>query len=224
MRHRKNVSYKVLLLNLLEQLRQCWRRVLWRLFDATLIPMALFLVGSKLNGVFTGLLCGTGWVCTRAVTGVLRGRPVPAIVLAACFSSVRVGIAVLFMSPQLWVVQGVAHTASVGALLCATSLRGASPLLGNAVNDVFPFLGRMLGAAQASFSRSVGVVWGAQQVLLAMLNLVFLRLMPVQTFIVLRPFIGWALAVPTFLVTLTILKRAVERNEKALLLTSATHA
>jgi hypothetical protein len=74
----------------------------------------------------------------------------------------------------------------------------------------------MLGAAQSSFSRSVGVVWGAQQVLLACLNLVFLRLMPVQTFIVIRPFIGWTLAVPTFLVTLRILKRAVERNEQGL--------
>jgi hypothetical protein len=214
----------MLLVNLIEQLRRCWRRVLWRLFDATLIPMALFLIGSRLNGVITGLLFGSSWVCSRAVIGVLRGKPVPAIVLAACFSSVRVGVAVLFMSPQLWVVQGVAHTASVGALLCATSLRGTSPLLGNAINDVFPFLGRMLGAAQASFSRSVGVVWGAQQVLLAMLNLVLLRVMPVQTFIIVRPFIGWALAVPTFLVTLMILKRAVERNEKLLVLAGTSNA
>lgn len=218
------MSYRMLLINLIEQLRRCWRRVLWRLFDATLIPMALFLIGSRLNGVITGLLFGSSWVCSRAVIGVLRGKPVPAIVLAACFSSVRVGVAVLFMSPQLWVVQGVAHTASVGALLCATSLRGTSPLLGNAINDVFPFLGRMLGAAQASFSRSVGVVWGAQQVLLAMLNVVLLRVMPVQTFIIVRPFIGWALAVPTFLVTLMILKRAVERNEKLLVLAGISNA
>lgn len=190
---------------MLKGLRKHYPTILWRFVDATLIPLALFFAGNYLRNVWAGLLLSSAWVCVRALTGLLKNKPVPTIIIAACLSITRVLVALLFMSPKLWAFQGASHTAIVGATLLVSSYKGSS-LLTAATRDLFPFLSDMLGVMHATFSRNVGILWGAQQIFLAAVNVFAIRMLPLTTFIYIKPLLGWMLALPTLFLSFWCLK------------------
>lgn len=190
----------------LKGLRKHYPTIIWRFVDATLIPLVLFFAGNYLHNVWVGLLLSSSWVCVRALTGLLKNKPVPTIILAACLSITRILVALLFMSPKLWAFQGASHTAVVGAMLLVSSHKG-SPLLNAGMRDLFPFLSDILGVMHATFSRNVGIIWGAQQIFLAAVNVLAIRMLPLTTFMYIKPLLGWMLALPTLFLSFWCLKR-----------------
>lgn len=192
-------------------LRSSVRPALVRIVDACLIPTALYICGLHLGSIWWGLLASTTWTCSRLLARHLRHKGTSTHALSASACLVRLLIAFLLASPALWAIQGVAQTFVAGIALFSSSLLGRVSLLDGALRDVLPALQHLLGAAHTQFARAIGVLFGAQQVLLAMVNVGLMRLVPLETYLAVRPFVGYALALPTVGLALLVLRRHAHR-------------
>ena len=205
------MSYAFMYASLKGHLKASYRHIVGRFIDATLIPLGLFASGVAFINVWAGLVLSSLWVSVRALMGVASRRPAPTVICSAILSISKIVVALLFMSPELWAYQGAAHTAVVGVAVVTASFLTPTGVSG-VLTDIFPFLSKMLPFTYISFSRSLAVLWGIQQVLLAAANLVLLRLMAFETFYYAKPFLGWFMTVPTVLIGIVLLKRSVTKS------------
>lgn len=202
-----NLPSSVTLRQLMRLVLANWRLLLWRVLDSIVIPLVLFRGAYSLAGVWVGLGVATSWPCVRLLMRWHRGESGGMMLLAAVGQVLRLGVALLLASPDLWVVQGVAHTAGMGAVLAATGARGPSPLVDATLRDTAPWVGKLLGASQAAYSRSLAVLWGLEQIVLAGVNLFIATRVHIGTYLAIKPLIGWACAVPTLLISFVQLRR-----------------
>ena len=186
-----------------------WKHTLWRVIDTALIPLSLFYIAFAIGGVWPGMGAATAWSCLRLFQRYKSGTPSGTLYLAATVQLVRLLVAVILMSPRAWAVQGVAQTAAGGAVLMASGFRGPSLLVSNATGDATPWVARLLGASHAAFSRTMAVVWGFEQLIVAATNLVIAQRFSVGTYMVLRPLLGWAWAIPALLFSVRTLRKNV---------------
>lgn len=205
-------STRVTLRHIARHVLDDWRTLLWRLLDSILIPLALFRVTYALAGVWVGLGAATAWPCLRLLMRWRKGEPSGLMLLAAVGQLLRLGVALLLASPDLWVFQGVAHTAGMGAVLAATGARGPSSLIDTTLRDTVPWAQKLLGSSHAAYSRSLALLWGFEQIVLAGANLFIATRVHISTYLALKPLIGWACAAPTLAISIVRLRNSARNG------------
>lgn len=216
------MSYILVYLTLKKHFISDYRRVLGRFIDVTLMPLGLFACGVYLSSIWAGLILSSLWVSFRAVMGMAARRPAPTVICAAVLSFLKITVALVFMSPELWAYQGAAYTAVVGVGVATASFLAPASISG-ILTDIFPFLPKILPGTYAVFSRSLALLWGVQQVSLAGANVVLLQNMTFEKFYYTKPFLGWFMAIPTVLVGVVLLKRSAVKSIGQIDSIEATH-
>ena len=190
---------------------QDWKHTLWRFLDATVIPLAFFTITAAMFNVWSAMATSTAWTCGRLIYRRHRGEPAGTLVISAVVQVIRLAVAIVLMSPKAWAFQGVAQTAAGGAVLVATSVRGQASIVGAAVSDATPWVRRLLGGSHSSFSRTISIVWGVEQIVLAAANLLLATRLSLQTFMLVKPVLGWLMATPALLLSVRTLRRNHQR-------------
>jgi hypothetical protein len=175
--------------------------------EACVVPTVLYLVFSKMFSLWWGIGASFAWTSALLLIHRHRGTASSHLVISLGFSSLRFVSALLLSSPALWAFFGIAQTAFVGASVATFAAVGKVHLIERVTHDLAPILRSYLGATTGRLTQSLAVLWGVQQMLLAALNTALLATIPIETYLAIRPFLGFVLAAPLLAIATVLLRR-----------------
>lgn len=141
-----------------------------------------------------------------------HGEESAMLLLTAARSAIMLTVGFVFSSPDLWAVQGAIATGVTGFLIAASSTR-QHPFVGKLIDDLLPSIRTTLGKEPLEkISKKLGYLWGGEQILLALLNVLLLQLVPFGTFLWLRVILGWVLAGPTLAISAKLLAGSLKET------------
>ena len=160
------------------------RRLLPYVVEATMIPTALYYLGLVTVGLMWGVLAAVAWTYSCIARRLVRGRPVPGLLVVASLGiSVRAGLYLLDDNAFVYFVQPIVKTVA-SALLFGCSVLIGKPLVGRFAAD-FCLFDDEVGARPAivSLFRRLTILWAAVQGAIAAINLTLLLTVPVPVFV-----------------------------------------
>ncbi len=195
------------------RLRVMARHALPHVVEATVIPVALFLVTLRVLGVWGAVIAGMLWGYGAVLRRVLRGRRVPGILaLGVVTLTARTVVTVLTGSVFVYFLQPTLGTALV-AIAFLLSVPVGHPLAERLAGDFCPIPDDVLANAHVKlFFRRITVLWACTQGLNATLTLWLLVSQSVATFVVARTVVSWSLTGTAILISTLWFKRSMARH------------
>jgi hypothetical protein len=163
------------------------RRASLRVLEGVVIPLALFLVGLRILGVWGAMTVGLAWVYGLILLRVCLRRPIPGILLLGALSlTTRTIIAFASHSVVVYFLQPSLGTALVaGAFLVSVGLD--RPLAGRLAVDFCPLSPEFCANVHVRrFFRDISLLWAFAQAANAGITIWLLFSQSVGTFVVLR--------------------------------------
>ena len=194
-------------------LRTLVRHAAPRFIEATLIPLALFLVGLHFMGVWTAMIAGLAWVyCAIGVRLWLR-RPVSGLLmLGALTLTARTIIALASHSVVVYFLQPSLGTMLIaGAFLLSVPLN--RPLAGRLAADFCPLPTTMhTNAHVRRFFRQISLLWAFAQTANAGITIWLLFSQSLSTFVMLRMVVSTSVTLAAIAISALWFKRSMRRN------------
>jgi hypothetical protein len=184
-----------------------------RFIECTLIPLALFLVGLHLLGIWGAMLFGISWVYAAIATRLLLRRKVPGLlVLGAVTLTARTVIAMAAHSAVVYFLQPSLGTIMVaGAFLVSVGLD--QPLAARLAADFCPLSLEVHGNQHVRiFFRRVSLLWAAAQAANATITIWLLFSQSVATFVVLRSVVSAGVTVSAIAISTFWFYRSMSRH------------
>lgn len=178
----------------LSVLKAVARRLLPHLVEATLVPTVLFYLSFLILGPVAAYLSALAWSSWAIGRRVVRGVPVPAIlVLAAVGLTIRTSFALASGSTFVYFFQPVLGKVALSGVLLLSVAQGR-PLIGRFARDfctIAPDIEARPGIIR--LFRHLTYLWAGVNVAAAAVSLLLLLTLPVSAFLAVKPFVGWVI-------------------------------
>lgn len=182
-------------------------------FEATLIPLALFYAGYALFGFTVAVLATMGWAYAALARRFLTGRPIPGMLLiSALLLTARTVVSLLTGSAFLYFLQPTLGGVLV-ALAFGASVFMGRPLCERLAAELVPLPDHVATAPwiRAFFAR-ITVLWAATFALNAVASLWLLMDGSIGTFLIGRTAISTGLTLVAIAVSTVAFIRTARRN------------
>jgi hypothetical protein len=203
----------------LPDLRTMARRASLRVLEGVVIPLALFLVGLRILGVWGAMTVGLVWVYGLIAARVCMRRPVPGILmLGAVTLTARTIIAFASHSVVVYFLQPSLGTALVAtAFLVSVALD--RPLAGRLAVDFCPLSAEFRANVHVRrFFRQISLLWAFAQAANAGITIWLLFSQSVATFVVLRSVVSLGVTTIAIVASSLWFWRTMVRNDIAVTL------
>ena len=203
----------------LPDLHSMARRASLRVLEGVLVPLAIFLVGLRLLGVWGAIGIGLVWIYGLIAVRVCMRRPVPGILLiGAVTATARTIIAVASHSVVVYFLQP-----SLGTALIATAFLVSvvldRPLAARLAVDFCPLSDEVRANVHVRrFFRQISLLWAFAQGANAAITVWLLFSQSVGTFVVLRSVVSTSLTAVAIIVSSLWFWRTMVRNDIAVTL------
>jgi hypothetical protein len=194
-------------------LRSLARRASLRVLEGVIVPVALFLVGLRLLGVWGAMSVGLAWVYGLILLRVCMRRAVPGILLLGALSlTTRTIIAVASHSVVVYFLQPSLGTALVGgAFLVSVALD--RPLAGRLAVDFCPLSPEFCANVHVRrFFREISLLWAFAQAANAGITIWLLFSQSVGTFVVLRTVVSAGMTTGAIVASTLWFRHSMARN------------
>jgi len=194
-------------------LRTLARHAAPRFIEGTLVPLALFLIGLHVLGVWAAMIAGLAWVYSAIGVRLWLRRPIPGILaLGALTLTARTIVAIVSHSVVVYFLQP-----SLGTMLIAGaflfSVPFDRPLAGRLAADFCPLPDTMHGNAHVRrFFRQISLLWAFAQTANAGITIWLLFSQSLSTFVVLRMVASTSVTVTAIIVSALWFKSSMRRN------------
>lgn len=194
-------------------LRTLARHALPRFVEGTLIPLALFLVGIRILGVWGAMSVGLVWVYSAILVRLVLRKRVPGVlVLGAVTLTARTVIALVSGSVFVYFLQP-----SLGTMLVAVAFLASvplnRPLAGRLADDFCPLPHDVRGNAHVRrFFRQISLLWAFAQIANASLTVWLLFSQSLSTFVVLRTIVSSSVTITAIVVSALWFRRSMARH------------
>jgi hypothetical protein len=163
------------------------RRLLPLLFEATLVPAALFYVFLEVSGPGTAILAALFWSYGAVLRRLVTRRPIPAILALGCVGlAARTVFALASGSTFVYFLQPIGTTLALAAVFLGSLLFG-KPLVSRMAHDFCPMAPDV--AARPRVMRLLSgltVLWACVHLATAAMTFGLLVTLPVSTFVVMK--------------------------------------
>jgi hypothetical protein len=201
----------------LPDLRSMARRASLRVLEGVLVPLAIFLIGLRVVGVWGAMAIGLVWIYGLIVVRLCMRRPVPGILLLGALTlTARTIIAVAAHSVVVYFLQPSLGTALVaGAFLVSVALD--RPLAGRLATDFCPFSAEFRANEHVRrFFREISLLWAFAQAANAAITIWLLFSQSVGAFVVLRSVVSLSVTTTAIVVSSLWFRRTMVRNDIAI--------
>ena len=195
-------------------LRSVVRRASLRVLEGVVVPLALFLIGLHVLGVWGAMTVGLVWVYGLILVRVCLRRPIPGILLLGALSlTTRTIIAFASHSVVVYFLQPSLGTALVaGAFLVSVGLD--RPLAGRLAVDFCPLSPEFCANAHVRrFFREISLLWAFAQAANAGITIWLLFSQSVGTFVVLRTIVSAGMTAGAIVLSTLWFRRSMARND-----------
>ena len=160
------------------------RRLVPYLIEATLIPSVLFYAFLVTFGLLSGFLAALGWAFACVALRIVRGRPIPGLLILACVGlTVRTLIYLWSSNVFVYYAQPILRTL-VTAATFALSVQVGRPLIARFANDFCPLAPDLqVRPAIVRLFRRLTYLWAGVNALLAAVSLALLWTVPTTVFV-----------------------------------------
>jgi len=194
-------------------LRTVARHAIPRIVECTLIPLALFVLGLHMLGVWGAMLIGLAWVYTAIITRLVLRRPVPGLLLIGGVTlTARTMVAIASHSALVYFLQPSLGTIMIaGAFLFSVPLD--RPLAAKLAADFCPLSHDVRGNHHVRrFFRRISLLWAAAQAANASITIWLLFTQSLSTFVVLRSVVSATVTISAIAISTLWFYRTMARN------------
>jgi intracellular septation protein A len=194
-------------------LRTVARHAVPRVVEGTLIPLALFLLGLRVIGLWGAMAAGLVWIYMAIAARVVLRRRVPGILMISALTlTARTAIALMAHSMVVYFLQpSLATTLVAAAFLFSVPLD--RPLAGRLAADFCPLPNEMHANTHVHrFFRQISLLWAFAQLLNAGLTIWLLFSQSLATFVVLRSAVSMSVTVVAIVASTLWFKRSMARH------------
>ena len=196
-----------------------------RIVESTLIPLALFLVGLRVLGVWGAMTAGLVWVYALILIRLCMRRRVPGVLLLGAVTlSARTVVAIASHSVVVYFLQPSLGTMLIaGAFLFSVALD--RPLAGKLAADFCPLSSEVHSSAHMrTFFRQISLLWAFAQALNATVTIYLLFSQSLGTFVVLRTVVSTGITLLAIAASALWFKRSMRRHGISVQLPRWRHA
>lgn len=189
------------------------RHAIPRVIEGTLIPLALFIVGLRVIGVWGAMFAGLGWAYGAILVRLVLRRRVPGILaIGAVTLTARTIIAMASHSAVLYFLQPSLGTIAVSvAFLLSVPID--RPLAGRLAADFCPLPREVHGNRHVrDFFRRISLLWAGAQAANAALTLWLLFSQSLSTFVVFRSVVSSGTTVTAIVISTVWFRRHMRRH------------
>ena len=189
------------------------RHAIPRVIEGTIVPLALFLIGLRVIGVWGAMFAGLGFVYAAILVRLVARRPVPGILaIGAVTLTVRTIIAVLSHSSVVYFLQPSLGTIAVSAAFLL-SVPFGRPLAARLAADFCPLSREVHGNQHVrAFFRRISLLWAAAQAANAGLTLWLLFSQSLATYVVFRSVVSAGTTITAITISTLWFLRCMRRN------------
>jgi hypothetical protein len=194
-------------------LRTVFRHAAPRFIEGTLMPLALFLVGLRVLGVWGAMTAGIVWVYSAILVRIVMRKHVPGIlILGAVTLTARTIVAIAAHSVVVYFLQP-----SLGTMLVAAAFLFSvpinKPLAGRLANDFCPLPDEMhTNLHVRRFFRQISLLWAFVQALNASVTIWLLFSQSLGTFVMARQAVSTTLTISAIVASIVWFKRSMNRH------------
>ena len=194
-------------------LRVLGRHAAPRIIEGTLIPLALFVVGLRVLGVWGAMIAGLVWLYAAIFVRLALHRRVPGVlVLGAITLTARTLVALASHSVLVYFLQPSLGTILVGAAFLL-SVPLDRPLAARLAADFCPLSLEVRGNPHVrAFFRRISLLWAAAQMTNAALTIWLLFSQSVATFVLLRTVVSAGVMISAIAVSTIWFLRSMSRH------------
>jgi hypothetical protein len=189
------------------------RRSAPAVIEASLIPTALFYSCLVIVGLSAAYVASLVWVYAAALSRLVRGRPVPPLlVLASVGVTVRTSAAVIQGSPFIYFVQPVVGSLIVGfAFLISVAV--GRPLAESMALEFWPLTPEMQSRpGVVRLLRRLTLLWAGANLAIGLANLTLLLAVPLPAFVAVRQPVAWTITLGAIALTIDRSVRTAHRE------------
>ena len=190
------------------------RRGLPGVFEASLVPAAIFLATTAAFASNVAMVAVFAWGIAVVLRRLLSGRQVPSLVVLGLVGlTVKTLVGLMSGSTFVYFLQPVATTVVIGALFFGSALIGR-PIIARIAHDFCP-LSSDVAARPAVMELFVGltVLWATVQFVNAGTTVGMLLSLPTNLFVVLRPVASLALSAAAIAITVRRALATAQREQ-----------
>jgi hypothetical protein len=194
-------------------LRTLARHALPRFVEGTLMPLALFVAGLHVFGVWGAMTAGLVWVYSAILVRAALRRHIPGIlVLGALTLTARTVVALVSGSVVVYFLQPSLGTVLV-ALAFLMSVPLDRPLAGRLAADFCPLPTEVHANAHVRrFFRQISLLWAFAQISNATITVWLLFSQSLGTFVVLRTLVSSSVTITAIVASALWFKRSMARH------------
>jgi hypothetical protein len=194
-------------------LRTVVRHALPRFVEGTVVPVALFLIGLHVLGVWGAMTAGLAWVYSAIAVRLWLRRPVPGILaLGAVTLTARTVVAIASRSVVVYFLQPSLGTMLVAAAFLL-SVPLDRPLAGRLAADFCPLSHEMhTNAHVRRFFRHISLLWAFVQTANAGITIWLLFSQSLSTFVLLRMAVSAGVTILAIAASAIWFKRSMARH------------
>jgi hypothetical protein len=196
------------------ELRAVLRRSSLRLLEGALIPLAIFLVGLHLLGVWGAMAVGLAWAYGLILARVWTRRPIPGILLLGALTlTARTIIALASHSVVVYFLQpSLGTTLVAGAFLVSVVMD--RPLAARLAIDFCPLSADFRANVHVRrFFRDISLLWAFAQAANASITIWLLFSQSVGTFVVLRTVVSLGVTTVGIVASCLWFRRSMARHD-----------
>jgi hypothetical protein len=195
------------------RLRTLARHAFPHVLEATIVPLALFMLTLHFVGVWGAVLIGLGWTYTAIGRRLVTGRRVPGILLLGAVTlTARTVVAIVSGSVVVYFLQPTLGAALVaGAFLLSVPL--GRPLAERLARDFCPIPSGVLAHERVRrFFLQITLLWAFTQLANAAVTLWLLLSQSLATFLVAKTLVSWGLTGSAIAVSTIWFHRSMRRH------------
>jgi hypothetical protein len=189
------------------------RHAVPRIVEGTVIPLALFVVGLRLLGIWGAMIAGLVWMYAAIFVRIALHRRVPGVlVIGAITLTARTVIALAAHSVIVYFLQPSLGTMLVGAAFLL-SVPLDRPLAARLAADFCPLSLEVRGNRHVrTFFRRISLLWAAAQMTNAALTIWLLFSQSVATFVVFRTIVSAGVTITAIAVSTIWFRRSMSKH------------
>jgi hypothetical protein len=194
-------------------LRTVARHAVPRVVEGTIVPLALFLLGLRVIGLWGAMAAGLVWIYLAIAARVVLRRRVPGILMIGALTlTARTAIALLSHSVVVYFLQPSLATMLVAAaFLLSVPLN--RPLAGRLAADFCPLPVEVHANTHVRrFFRQISLLWAFAQTVNAALTIWLLFSQSLATFVVLRSAVSMGVTASAIVASTLWFKRSMSRH------------
>jgi hypothetical protein len=195
-------------------LRAVLRRSAVRLLEGAVIPLAIFLIGLHLLGVWGAMTVGLAWAYGLILIRACTRRPIPGILLIGALTlTARTVIAFASHSVVVYFLQPSLGTTLVGAAFLV-SVAIDRPLAARLAIDFCPLSAETRANEHVRrFFRDISLLWAFAQAANAGITIWLLFSQSIGTFVVLRTVVSLGVTTVGIVASCLWFRRSMARND-----------